>query len=239
MRTSGPNSALEILHSDNHVLCVAKPACVPTVPDDSGDPALLDLARAWVKAEFDKPGDVFLGVVHRLDRPVSGALCFARTSKAAARLTAAFQERRVAKRYIALVEGRLVGEGEVAQHLVKKGSKNVVRVAREGDAGARLARTRFRALTSREGRTLVALEPVTGRSHQLRVAMATLGHVIVGDLKYGAEAPLSDRSVALHARGLRVPHPTRDDEVRVLAEAPRLPDWAAFADAIEGAEGAL
>jgi len=223
---------LRILHSDNHVLCVAKPACVPTVPDDSGDPSALDLAKAWVKAEFDKPGAVYLGVVHRIDRPVSGVLCFARTSKAAARLTSAFQERRVAKRYLALVEGRLAGEGEVAQHLVKKGSKNVVRVAREGDPGARRAVTRYRAVASEGGRTLVALEPVTGRPHQLRVAMATLGHTIVGDLKYDAAAPLPDRSIALHARSLRVPHPTLDGDVQAVAEVPPLAVWSAFAAAI-------
>ena len=146
-----------------------------------------------------------------------------------ARLTSAFQERRVAKRYLAVVEGRLAGAGEVSQHLVKKGSKNVVRVGREQDAGAKLARTRYRAIASGGGRTLVALEPVTGRPHQLRVAMATLGHAIVGDLKYGAASPLPDRSIALHARSLCVPHPTRDADVVAIADPPALPDWTAFA----------
>ncbi|MEL6430843.1 MAG: RNA pseudouridine synthase [Planctomycetota bacterium] len=219
------SASIEVLHACNHVLCVAKPARVPTVPDDSGDPSMLDLAKAWIKADRAKPGEAYVGVVHRLDRPVSGVLCLARTSKAAARLTAAFHDRLAEKRYVAVVEGTLRGEGEVDHWLLKKGSKNVVRVVREGTERARRAQTRYRATAHARGRTLVELEPRTGRPHQLRVAMASLGHPIVGDLKYGAAAPLPDRSVALHARRLVVPHPTRDAPIDVTARPPETAVW--------------
>lgn len=207
---------LEVLHSCNHVLCVAKPAGVPTVPDDSGDESLLERAKAWIAVEFDKPGAVYLGVVHRLDRPVSGVLAFARTSKAAARLTGAFQGRVAKKSYIAVTETPPErSEGTVEQWLVKKGSKNVVRVASEHAPGARFARTRYRTIARSGPLTLLDLRPETGRPHQLRVAMASLGAPLVGDLKYGAREPLTDKSVALHALRLALPHPTRDETVTV------------------------
>lgn len=215
---------LEILHVSNHVLCVNKPACLPVVPDSSGDESLLDEAKAWVKAEFSKPGDVFLGVVHRLDRPVSGVVCFARTSKGAARLAESFRTHAAEKTYEAVLSkalrGDLAGEGAIEHWLLKDTARNVVRVVPEGTRGAKLAKTTYR-LTS--GRTHVELSPVTGRSHQLRVAMASLGSPLVGDLKYGAPSPLPDKSIALHARRLVVPHPTQDEAVDVTAELP--PGW--------------
>ena len=222
---------LEVLHSCNHVLCVAKPAGTPTVPDDSRDESMLERAKAWVRTEFRKPGAVYLGVVHRLDRPVSGVLAFARTSKAAARLTAAFHDRVAQKSYIAITEAPpRAPEGTIEHWLLKKGSKNVVRIVAENTPGARLARTRFRTIASSDGLTLVDLRPETGRPHQLRVAMASLGAPLVGDLKYGASKPLPDKSVALHALRLAVPHPTRDESVRVWtppSEDTALP-WAPF-----------
>lgn len=217
---------LEVLHSCNHVLCVAKPAGEPVVPDGSGDESLLDRAKAWVKRTFDKPGDVFLGVVHRLDRPVSGVVCFARTSKGAARLTASFREGRAEKTYVAVTTAPLGDDaGEVEQWLLKDGARNVVRVVGEATPGAKRAHTRYRVLERRGERQLVELEPVTGRSHQLRIAMASLGAPLAGDLKYGAPEPLPDKSVALHALRLRVPHPTRDEVVGAEVAPPGLEVW--------------
>jgi len=236
---SRPLEPLEVLHVSNHVICVVKRAGIPTVPDDSGDMSLLDATKAWIAAEFKKPGDVFLGVVHRLDRPVSGVLAFGRTSKGAARLTASFRDRVAEKGYVAVTTG-VPGtdgahEGVVEHWLFKDGSKNVVRVVPEGTQGARLARTRYRIVAERGGHALVHLMPETGRSHQLRVAMASLGAPLVGDLKYGAPEPLPDRSVALHALALRVPHPTQPEPVMVSALPPMergLP-WPAFRREIE------
>ncbi|MCE9592857.1 MAG: RluA family pseudouridine synthase [Planctomycetes bacterium] len=225
-------SALDVLFSDNHLLAVAKPAGVPTVADDSGDESLQELAKEFVRREKAKPGNVFLGVVHRLDRPVSGLVLFARTSKAAERLSEAFRERRVVKRYLALAE-RMPNrrEGELEQWLIKDERTNVVRAVATERPEAQLAVTRFAVVREFdfEGarRTLVELEPLTGRSHQLRVALATLGAPLLGDLKYGARAPLADQSVALHARGLTVPHPVGGRELALECLPPDRAWWAA------------
>lgn len=222
---------LEVLHCCNHVLCVAKRAGIPTVPDSSGDESLLERAKLWVAHEFQKPGAVYLGVVHRLDRPVSGVLAFARTSKAAARLTKAFHDRTTVKTYVAITSRPLrQAEGVVEHWLLKKGSKNVVRVVPEGTPGARHAKTTYRVVKTRGQQSLVELTPESGRSHQLRVAMSSVGAPLAGDLKYGAETPLPDRSLALHAASLVVPHPTTPEPIAVSTPPnfdPGLP-WAEF-----------
>ena len=216
----------EILHACNHVLCVAKPPGLPVVPDSSGDESLFDQVKAWIKVEYQKPGEVFLGVVHRLDRPVSGVVCFARTSKGAARLGESFRAKTAQKTYVARLSSPLrtshPASGAVEHWLLKDSARNVVRVVPEGTAGAKLARSEYRIL---KDRTWVNLSPVTGRSHQLRVAMASLGSPLLGDLKYGATEPLADKSIALHAERLVLPHPTRDDLVDVTAPFPSNGVW--------------
>ncbi len=223
-------STLDVLRHDNHLLFVGKPAGLPIVPDESGDESLLDRAREWVRVTFAKPGAVYLGVVHRLDRPVSGVVLFARTSKAAARLSEAFRGRDVEKTYL----GRTVGaprgdEGTLEQWLVKDERTRRVHVARDADEpGAKRAVTHWRVLRRLEGGdALLELRPETGRAHQLRVACATLGTPLAGDLKYGAPSPLADASVALHAARLVVPHPTRDERVAVDLPPPSRPWWPA------------
>ncbi len=217
---------LDVLYVDNHVLAVAKPAGLPVAPDASGDESLLDVARAWVAREFDKSGAVFLGLVHRLDRPVSGVVVFGRTSKGASRLSAAFRERTTAKHYWGVSARRPNAEsGTLEQWLAKDEARNVVRVARAGEQGAREARTRWCVVEVRGDRCLLAFEPETGRPHQLRVAAATLGCPLLGDLKYGAREPLPDASVALHARALEVAHPTQPQVLHFTARTPQLDVW--------------
>jgi 23S rRNA pseudouridine1911/1915/1917 synthase len=220
--------SLDVLLVDNHLLAVAKPSGLPCVPDDSGDQSLLDVARRWVEVEYSKPGRAFLGVVHRLDRPVSGVVLFARTSKAAERLTAAFRDRRVAKTYLG-VHGAAppVAEGVVEQWLRKDRARNRVTAFPRATDGAKHAVTRWRVLArARAGeRTLVEWRPETGRSHQIRVAAATLGIPLLGDLRYGAAAALPDRSIALHARALELEHPVRREPLRVAAAVPEAAVW--------------
>ncbi len=224
---------LEVLLCDNHLLAVAKPACLPTVPDASGDDSLLERARRFVEREFAKPGKAYLGVVQRLDRPVSGVVLFARTSKAAERLTAQFRARTVSKRYlaIALALGGAgteldAGEGRLEQWLVKDHAANRVRVSARPGGAARAAVTRWRVLARRGSEVLLELEPETGRPHQLRVAMSSLGLPLVGDLKYGAHLPLSDKSIALHALRLEIEHPTRAERVAIECPVPDREWWA-------------
>lgn len=212
-----------VLHCDNHILAVGKPAGWPIVPDASGDPSLYDWAKNWIKREFNKPGEVFLGVVHRLDRPVSGVVVFGRTSKGADRLSRAWREGRVCKEYEAWTEAPpantcgsrlVVGETcEREQWLWKDRERNIVRLVAPETEGAKLARTRVEVLAIDDGLHL-KLEPITGRSHQLRLLCAHgLRAPIRGDLKYGAQQAMAGRRIALHATRLRFPHPTRDEEI--------------------------
>lgn len=216
---------LRVLGCDNHVLGVCKPAGMPIVPDESGDESLLDVARAWVAHEFAKPGKVFLGVVHRLDRPVSGVVVFARTSKAAARLSEQWRAHAVRKVYWGVGEGAPgARSGEHVEYLLKDEVRNVVRAVPPGTAGAREARTRWRVLDADRGRTLFEFVPLTGRAHQLRHCARALGAPLCGDVKYGAREVLDGTSLALHAVRLGLPHPTQAIE-RTFACAPPHDRW--------------
>jgi 23S rRNA pseudouridine1911/1915/1917 synthase len=218
---------LEVLFVDNHLLAVAKPAGVPTVPDESGDASLLDQAKEWVRSEFGKRGEAFVAVVHRLDRPVSGVVLFARTSKAAARLSEQFRERSTTKLYWGVAaRAPREREGELVQWLAKDESRNLVEVVDERRPGAQRAVTRWRVVGEERGAAHLDLEPLTGRPHQLRLACASLGAPLLGDLKYGAERALDDRSIALHAAALTVEHPTLRDVRSFRAPAPRAAWWS-------------
>lgn len=219
--------SLEVLLADNHLLAVAKPAGMPVVPDESGDESLLERAKAWVKQEFSKPGEVFLGVVHRLDRPVSGVVLFARTSKAAARLSEQFRTGAARKLYWgAAARAPAQPEGELVQWLAKDEGRNVVVDVGHEARGSKRAVTRWRVAGERGGLVHLDLAPRTGRPHQLRVACATLGCPLLGDLKYGADRPLEDRSIALHAAELTIEHPTRREGIVLRAGAPDREWWA-------------
>lgn len=217
---------LDVLHCDNHVLAVVKRAGVPSVPDESGRASLFDLAREWIAREFKKPGRAFLGIVHRLDQPVSGVVVFARTSKAAARMSEEFRAHRVRKLYWAVGAGApRADEGELVQWLRKEPIQNRVLVLERGAPGAKEAVTRWRVLARKGGTTLYEFEPRTGRAHQLRVCAATLGTPLLGDLRYGAREPLSDQSVALHAKRLELAHPTRGERMEFECPLPDLAVW--------------
>jgi 23S rRNA pseudouridine1911/1915/1917 synthase len=231
------SGALDVRHCDNHVLVVVKRAGMPCVPDASGDTSLYDVAREWVRTEFAKPGNVFLGVVQRLDRPVSGLVVFARTSKGADRLARQFRQRTARKIYWAVAQGLRGGaqgrpragadasEGVVDHWLSKDADENRVHVVAPEAPHARRAVTRWRILETRNERVLYEFEPETGRPHQLRVCAATLGTPLLGDLKYGARAALPDKSVALHARALAFEHPTRAEELTFESAVPELDVW--------------
>jgi len=219
-----------VLYEDNHLLGLYKPAGLLVQGDATGDPSLLDLGKAWLKARYAKPGNVFLGLVHRLDRPVAGVVLFARTSKAAARLSAQFRERRVGKDYLAVVHGRLSeAAGELCHHLVRAGSSS--RVVDAPTDGAQEARLSFRRVGTAHDRSLVSVSLHTGRRHQIRVQIAALGHPILGDLRYGAPAPLPNGQIALLAHRLSVMHPTRKTPITLESPPPRGWPWPASEDA--------
>ncbi len=213
--------ALRVVYEDNHCLAVIKPPGLLTAGDRTGDVALVDQVRDYLRAKYRKPGNVFVGVVHRLDRPVGGVVLFARTSKAAGRLSEQFRSGRVEKVYQALVEGRVAErEGELVDRLVKDHHTNVVRRSTSDEPHARESRLSFRRLKTTGETTLLEIRPRTGRSHQIRVQLAAIGHPIVGDRKYGSKRPFDD-GIALRAVKLTFEHPTTKEPVTV--EAP--PNW--------------
>jgi 23S rRNA pseudouridine1911/1915/1917 synthase len=187
---------------------VLKPAGLLTAGDRTGDVSLVDKVRDYLRTKYKKPGNVFVGVVHRLDRPVSGLVLFARTSKAASRLAEQFRSGRVEKVYQALVEGRVAErEGLLVDRLVKDHRANVVRGSAATDPRARESRLSFRRLKCTSSTTLLEIRPTTGRSHQIRVQLAAAGHPIVGDRKYGSKHSFDD-GIALRAVRLTFEHPT-------------------------------
>ncbi|HEY1379327.1 MAG TPA: RluA family pseudouridine synthase [Gemmataceae bacterium] len=225
-----------VLFEDNHCLAVAKPAPLLTQgPPAAGLPTLEAWAKDYLRAKYAKPGNVYLGVPHRLDRPVSGVVLFARNSKAAARLAEQFQRHQVTKVYWALVDGTVEpDDGVWADYLRKLPDEARVEVVPPDTPGAKRAELRYHALRPVEGGVLLELRPTTGRTHQLRVQAAARGLPIRGDELYGSRTPFGppaalprDRVIALHACGLTFLHPIRYEPVTVTAP---LPDyWADLA----------
>src|SRR5438132_14151818 len=179
---------LDVVYEDNHCIAVVKPARVLTAGDRTGDVSLLDSVKEYLKQKYHKPGNVFVGLVHRLDRPVSGVVLFARTSKAAARLSEQFRKGTIRKQYRAIVEGNVAeASGEFVDWLLKNERTNTVHCVAPATAAARESRLRFRRSQTARALTLLEVSPETGRSHQIRVQLAARGHPIYGDRKYGSK----------------------------------------------------
>lgn len=217
--------ALEILYEDNHLLAVNKPAGLATMGVPGGEPSLLTLAKGDIKRRHHKPGNVYLGTVSRLDAPVSGVVLFARTSKAAARLSEQFREREVGKTYWAVVAGLIPPSGELVDWLAEDARHRRMHTVEPGQRGARRAVLRYRRLEQVRDGWLVEVSPVTGRKHQIRLQLAAHGYPIVGDRKYGSRRVFTS-GIALHARRLEVRHPVRDEPV--VLEAPLPASWRVF-----------
>ncbi len=214
-------AALDVLYEDNHCLAIAKPAGVPSTHFGGTEETIDRAVKGYLKAKYAKPGNVFLGVVHRLDKPTSGVLLFARTSKAAARLAEQFREGAVEKVYWAVIEGEPPQPaGTLEDWLRKDEAAGRVEVVPPDAAGAKRALVHYHRKAGHGGLTLLELRPQTGRTHQLRVQLSNRRHPVVGDFKYGSETPFAP-GIALHARRLTFLHPTRHEPVTLTAEVPR------------------
>jgi len=217
-----PTEPLQILFEDNHLLAVLKPGGLLVQGDISREPSLMDMVKDYIKKKYHKPGEVFLGLVHRLDRPVSGVVLFAKTSKSAARLSEQWRQRNITKIYWALVHGKMARDaGRLISHLKKRRQR--VSLTDEVQKGAQEAVLSYRTFFVRGGVSLLEVNLLTGRKHQIRAQLAAEGCPIVGDVKYGSPDRREDGTICLLAKSLTFMHPTRPETVYI--EAPT-PDWA-------------
>lgn len=217
---SAAESELDVVYEDNHLLIVNKPAELPTMGVAADRPSLLSISKQYIADKYQKPGNVYLGIVSRLDAPVTGLVVIARTSKAANRLTAAFRERKVCKRYWAIVEGTPDPPAAELEHYLRKDERHRrVHTTHANAPDAQLARLRYEVLATVGQHSLLEIELETGRKHQIRVQLSKLRHPILGDRKYGSREQFPS-GIALHSRRLVVPHPVRDEELSFFGSLP-------------------
>ena len=210
----------EILFEDNHILVVLKEQNLASCPDESGNENLLDLLKDYLKRTYDKPGNVYLGLVHRLDRPTGGVMVFAKTSKAAGRLSEQMKTGDFEKRYLTVLNGAPNPEnGRLVNYLKKNTINNMVYLSTEGTDGAKYAALDYRVLEKRGGLALTEVKLHTGRSHQIRVQFAGIAHPVYGDMRYGGEFAIKGR-LALWAYSLAFTHPVTKERMRFLSEPP-------------------
>lgn len=220
---------LEVLFEDNHVLVLNKKASDITQGDKTGDTPLPDKIKAYWKDKYEKPGNVFCGVVHRLDRPTSGALIFTRTSKALERLSKQFREKEVKKTYWAIVEHKPDQTKGTLVHFLKKNEKqNKSYASKTESAGSKKAILHYTVKSSSDKYHLLEIELETGRHHQIRCQLGTIGCIIKGDLKYGAKRSNPDKSISLHARLVSFDHPVTKERIEIKAPVPDDSLWKYF-----------
>lgn len=227
MRSTAAN--LQVIFEDNHLIAVNKRVGDIVQGDKTGDNPLSEVVKEYIKFKYNKPGDVFLGVVHRIDRPVSGVVLFARTSKALSRLNEMFRTRAVQKTYWAVVKNPPPQkEGECIHWLYKVQKQNKSYVSAKKRPDAKEGRLRFKLLASADNYYLLQIEPETGRHHQIRVQLAEMGCAIKGDLKYGFDRSNPDGGIHLHARELKLIHPVAKTELILKAPVPEDTLWQFF-----------
>lgn len=217
---------MEVIYEDNHIVVVNKASGEIVQGDKTGDTPLSDIVGAYLKEKYQKPGNVFVGVVHRLDRPVSGVVVFARTSKALARLNDMFRNGDVHKTYWAIVEGCPQEQAATLTHWITRNEKQNKSYAHPREvAGAKKAVLDYRLLTRGDRYSLLEVHLHTGRHHQIRCQLSAIGCPIRGDLKYGARRSNPDGSISLHARRVEFVHPVSKAEIRVEAPVPSDKLW--------------
>lgn len=222
---------MEVLYEDNHIIAVNKTCKEIVQGDKTGDVPLSEIVKAYIKDKYNKPGEVFLGVTHRLDRPTSGVVLFARTSKALARLNAMFQSHeQIRKTYWAIVQGApKLPEARLENYLIRNEAQNKSYIAKAGSKDAKQAILTYKTLTVGEHYSLLEINLETGRHHQIRCQLAAIGCPIKGDLKYGAKRSNPDGGICLHARQIAFEHPVSHEQIMITAPTPDDNLWKALA----------
>lgn len=224
-----PVTDRDILFEDNHLIAVCKRAGDIVQIDDTGDEPLDEQVKKYIAKKYNKPNGAFLGVVHRLDRPVSGVILFAKTSKALERVNQMFKSREMKKTYWAVVRNRpQVTEGTLVHWLVKNPQKNVTKAFDHEVPGSQRAELSYKLIGELGGYYLIEVDPLTGRPHQIRVQLSTLNCPIVGDNKYGYPRGSLKKSICLHARRLAFIHPVKKEPVSIFAPLPKDGFWERF-----------
>ena len=216
----------EVLYEDNHIIAVNKKASDIVQGDKTGDKPLAEYVKDYIKKRYNKPGEVFLGVVHRLDRPVSGVILFARTSKALSRLNEMFREKKVQKTYWAIVKNKPQNTNDTLVHyLLKNNAKNKSKAFNREKNNALRSELSYELIHSLENYHLLEVSPKTGRHHQIRVQLAKIGCPIKGDIKYGFDRTNKDKSIHLHARKIDFIHPVKKEIISITAPTPNDVLW--------------
>ena len=221
--------ANRILYEDNHLLIVNKLPSEIVQGDKTGDKTLLDDVKDYIKVKYNKPGAVYAGLIHRLDRPTSGIVMFAKTSKALSRMNKLFQEKVVKKTYWAVVSNDLkVESGLLENYLLKTEKNNKSRVTKPEQKGAKKATLSYQLIAKSKSYYLLEVKPKTGRHHQIRVQLSYIGNPIKGDVKYGYKRANQNRSIHLHARSIQFIHPIKKEEINITAQPPADVVWDAL-----------
>ena len=220
---------MRIIFEDNHLLVINKDAGVLVQGDKTGDTPLSDLAKAYVKEKYQKPGEVFMGVIHRIDRPVSGLVLMARTSKALERMYEQFKNREIEKKYLAVVRNRPpANAGNLVHWLIKNPETNVTKAYEKEVPNSMRSELNYKLIGELDGFYLLDVNPITGRPHQIRVQLASMNCPIVGDNKYGYPRGNKDKSICLHAHQVKFMHPVKKEEMQLFAALPLDPFWQKF-----------
>ncbi len=217
---------LEILYEDNHIIAVNKKSSDIVQADKTGDEPLSEKVKKYIKKKYNKPGGVFLGVVHRIDRPVSGVIIFAKTSKALSRLNTLFREKKIKKTYLAIVKNKPNPTKNTLIHYLKKNNlKNKSSAFKKSVDGSLKSELEYELIKSLDNYYLLKITPKTGRHHQIRVQLSTIGSPIKGDLKYGAKRSNKNASINLHAYKVEFTHPVKKNNIIISAPPPKENIW--------------
>lgn len=218
-----------VLYEDNHLLILNKPVGLLSQMDKTGDLSIIEQAAQYIKVKFDKPGEVFIRAVQRLDRPVSGCIILTRTSKATERMSKIIKDRKIQKTYHALTTRKPPKTSDrLIHHLVKDSSKNKVSVHTSPKSESKEAILNYKLISEQEDIYRLEIDLETGRPHQIRAQLSHIGSPVIGDFKYGDKSRQKDRSICLHSRSVKFIHPVRKTEILVTAPYPDNPNWVIF-----------